>query len=114
MAGWSADDSNLNTYCDECKKFLVPRLSVNITTYKSQNVRGKQTNQLSVPYLNPLVLRKELENVLMHFGDDVLCKLDFVDEHAIIYWNLMWFMERIGVQTHLSQLFYTKTVSYAF
>lgn len=111
MAGWSADDSNLNTFCDVCKKFTVPFLSVDITTYKSQNNRSKHTSQLSVPYLNPLVLRKELENALMHFGDDVLCKLDFVDEHPIIYWNLLWFMERIGVQTHLSQLFYTKTVS---
>lgn len=106
MIGWSAEDSNLNTFCDECDKFTVPVLSVAVTTQKTQN------EQHSFPYLNPLVLRKELENILVQHGDNCLCKTNFVDEHPIIYWNLLWFMQRIGVETHLSELFFNKTVRF--
>lgn len=44
---------------------------------------------IRVPYLSPLVLRKELENVLEGEGDIVLTKPAFIDEHNIIYWNLV-------------------------
>lgn len=114
MAGWSAEDSNLNTTCHKCKKATVPRLSILITSIDRDQSNEKQMNQFNVPYLNPLVLRKELENILTQHGDDVLCKSKFVDGHAIIYWNLVWFMERIGVQTHLSSLFFHKVGFYCF
>lgn len=108
MAGWSAEDSNLNTTCHKCKKATVPLLSIQIISTDRTQSNEKQTNQFNVPYLNPLVLRKELENILTQYGDDVLCKSQFVDGHAIIYWNLVWFMERIGVTTHLGSLFFHK------
>lgn len=111
MAGWSAEDSNLNTTCHKCKRATVPLLNIIITSMDLAQSNEKQTNQISVPYLNPLVLRKELENILTQYGDDVLCKSKFVDDHSIIYWNLVWFMERIAVQTHLSSLFFHKSVS---
>lgn len=59
----------------------------------------------SVPYLNPLVLRKELENVLTQEGDLSLAYKKFVEEHPIIYWNLVWTFERINVQSHLPNLY---------
>lgn len=111
MAGWSAEDSNLNTTCHKCKKTTVPLLNIHVINMDRSQSNGKQTNQFSVPYLNPLVLRKELENILSQYGDHILCRSQFVDGHAIIYWNLVWFMERIGVQTHLSSLFFEKSVS---
>lgn len=110
MAGWQAEDSNLNTICLKCKKATVPLLSIQITSSVRARAAEKQTDKLTVPYLNPLVLRKELENILTQHGDDVLCKSQFVDDHSIIYWNLVWFMERIGAQTHLSSLFFEKSV----
>lgn len=70
-----------------------------------------QSNNLEVPYLNPLVLRKELENILTAEGDLCLTKSTFADEHPIIYWNLVWVMERIDVQTHLANLIVPKQVS---
>lgn len=59
---------------------------------------------ITVPYLNPLVLRKELENILQHEGDPSLTKPSFVDQHPIIYWNMVWVFERINVTSHLSVL----------
>lgn len=44
---------------------------------------------ITVPYLSPLVLRKEVENVLEHEGDNSMTKSEFVDQHPIIYWNLV-------------------------
>lgn len=59
---------------------------------------------ISVPYLNPLVLRKELENVLSQEGDSCLTKHKFIQEHPIVYWNLIWYYERINLTSHLPEL----------
>lgn len=65
----------------------------------------KPCDPFSVPYLNPLVLRKELENILAQEGDLCLSDSKFVDDHPIIYWNLIWAFERINTQTHLPNLY---------
>ncbi|XP_064554916.1 DENN domain-containing protein Crag isoform X1 [Drosophila montana] len=110
MSGWSAEDSNLNTTCHACYKLTVPFLSVQITRLEAaateNNGESVAANKscLTVPYLNPLVLRKELENILTQEGDLSLIKPNFVEEHPIIYWNLLWLMERIECKTHLPEL----------
>ncbi|XP_012934851.1 DENN domain-containing protein 4B [Aplysia californica] len=55
-----------------------------------------------VAYLSPLVLRKEVEYVLDHEGNLCLAQDAFVEEHPIIFWNLVWFFRRIEVPTHLT------------
>lgn len=90
MAGWSAEDSNLNTSCHACEKSTVPCLDIQIIIDPKLKEQMKITDSLTVPYLNPLVLRKELENILAEEGDFCLRKSTFVDEHPIIYWNLVW------------------------
>lgn len=110
MARWMAEDSNLNTICYSCNNLTVPFLNIQIEMnekYKSV----EQAQSASVPYLNPLVLRKELENVLMEEGDATLNNHEFVKNHSIIYWNLIWFMERIDVTTHLPHLYVPVHVS---
>ncbi|XP_058824801.1 DENN domain-containing protein Crag isoform X2 [Topomyia yanbarensis] len=113
MAGWSAEDSNLNASCNACEKVTVPFLDVQIISdeqrltqlaVKQSQQQQQQSDVITVPYLNPLVLRKELENILSQEGDYALAKASFVKEHPIIYWNLVWFMERIDVSTHLPNL----------
>ena len=59
---------------------------------------------ITVPYLNPLVLRKEFENILHNEGDTCLTQPRFVDEHPIIYWNMVWVFQRISVVSHLPGL----------
>lgn len=54
-----------------------------------QNFEPFIIEPITVPYLNPLVLRKELENILQHEGDPSLTKPSFVDQHPIIYWNMV-------------------------
>ncbi|XP_053611324.1 DENN domain-containing protein Crag isoform X2 [Plodia interpunctella] len=99
MAGWSADDSNLNTRCTACGRHTVPLLC-------QQIIRTGQTQAeiLSVPYLNPLVLRKEFESILGREGDACLAEPEFVESHPIVYWNLVWFLERANIENHLPDL----------
>ncbi|KAH8240501.1 hypothetical protein KR038_007994 [Drosophila bunnanda] len=114
MSGWTAEDSNLNTTCHACNKLTVPFLSVQIERQEAETEADQQeskdqngtisSSSLTVPYLNPLVLRKELENILTQEGDMALIKPAFVEEHPIIYWNLLWLMERIEGKTHLPEL----------
>lgn len=99
MAGWAADDSNLNTRCTACGRHTVPLLTVKI-----MRTGQTQTETLTVPYLNPLVLRKEFESVLGREGDSCLIESEFVESHPIVYWNLVWFLERANIESHLPDL----------
>ncbi|XP_072937985.1 DENN domain-containing protein Crag [Epargyreus clarus] len=99
MAGWAADDSNLNTRCTACGRHTVPLLSVQVL-----RTDQTQVENLSVPYLNPLVLRKEFESILGREGDACLAEPEFVESHPIVYWNLVWFLERANIDNHLPDL----------
>ncbi|XP_032452494.1 DENN domain-containing protein Crag isoform X1 [Nasonia vitripennis] len=118
MAGWQPEDSNLNTTCQFCDKATVPLLTVTILDYRCEDGESSHDplmagllqeprelpEPISVPYLNPLVLRKELENVLSQEGDSCLTKHKFIQEHPIVYWNLIWYYERINLTSHLPEL----------
>ncbi|KAK2899710.1 DENN domain-containing protein 4C isoform X1 [Channa argus] len=59
---------------------------------------------VSVPYLSPLVLRKELETLLENEGDQVIYTHKFLSQHPIIFWNLVWYFRRLDLLTHLPGL----------
>ncbi|XP_068569583.1 DENN domain-containing protein 4C isoform X2 [Cebidichthys violaceus] len=62
---------------------------------------------VSVPYLSPLVLRKELETLLENEGDQVIYTHKFLSQHPIIFWNLVWYFRRLDLTTHLPGLILT-------
>uniref|UniRef100_A0AAQ5ZQ80 DENN/MADD domain containing 4B n=1 Tax=Amphiprion ocellaris TaxID=80972 RepID=A0AAQ5ZQ80_AMPOC len=142
MAGWTSDDSNLNSSCPFCCASFVPFLNAEIcdlgpdssseTSSYSENSRTTTVTQLShtsdvyvinssiwllpqgssvggapqvtVAYLSPLVLRKELESLLENEGESVLAQPQFLDSHSIIFWNLVWYFQRLGLPSNLLQL----------
>ncbi|XP_039629470.1 C-myc promoter-binding protein isoform X2 [Polypterus senegalus] len=59
---------------------------------------------ITVPYLSPLVLWKELESLLENEGDQVLSISDFVDHHPIVFWNLVWHFRRLDLPSNLPGL----------
>lgn len=56
---------------------------------------------ISVPYLSPIVLRKNLETIIESEGNNSLAVDTFVDEHPIIYWNLVYYFRRIETPSQL-------------
>uniref|UniRef100_A0A8K9XLW8 DENN domain containing 4A n=1 Tax=Oncorhynchus mykiss TaxID=8022 RepID=A0A8K9XLW8_ONCMY len=182
MAGWTADDSNLNTTCPFCGNPFLPFLNVEIrdlrgpgryTRYTHRHLtpplspsadeavsssysvstgldtgtstlstpcpttvlsplspritvegcsgNNRYTDPLSVdmewrlhhpepitvPYLSPLVLWKELESLLENEGDPVITVSAVVDHHPIIYWNLVWSFRRLDLPSNLPGLILT-------
>ncbi len=88
ISGWTAEDSNLNTKCSFCSRMMVPFLTIYVHDRRNKPMDGQAVNggedvtdeapepdhddqgkedklePITVPYLSPLVLRKELENML--------------------------------------------------
>ncbi|KAF7669009.1 hypothetical protein LDENG_00264010 [Lucifuga dentata] len=75
----------------------------------SDGMRAKRPNPkpVSVPYLSPLVLRKELESLLENEGDQVIYTHKFLSQHPIIFWNLVWYFRRLDLPTQLPGLILT-------
>uniref|UniRef100_A0A8C5CVF1 DENN domain containing 4B n=1 Tax=Gadus morhua TaxID=8049 RepID=A0A8C5CVF1_GADMO len=123
MAGWTSDDSNLNSSCPFCSASFVPFLSAEVrdpgplkeeaappggSEDSPQHCNGgssaSQPPQVTVAYLSPLVLRKELESLLENEGDGVLGQAQLLESHSILFWNLLWYFQRLGLPSHLLQL----------
>jgi len=69
---------------------------------------------ITIHYLSPLVLRKELENIIEtpDQNNNDLYKIDFKEKHPILFWNLIWFFRRIRVSSHLFQML-LRSLSYS-
>ncbi|KAM6967781.1 LOW QUALITY PROTEIN: DENN domain-containing protein 4B [Aplochiton taeniatus] len=158
MAGWTSDDSNLNSSCPYCSATFVPLLNAQICdlgpvssqergnwaaeedgeesslkpsggqeaflrlngvneddsssetsghSESSSNTMGSSVGGpplVTVAYLSPLVLRKELESLLENEGESVLSQPQLLDSHSIIFWNLVWYFSRLGLPSNLLQL----------
>uniref|UniRef100_A0A8C3N5Y1 Uncharacterized protein n=1 Tax=Geospiza parvula TaxID=87175 RepID=A0A8C3N5Y1_GEOPR len=182
MAGWTSDDSNLNTSCPFCCRSFVPFLSIEIRDLRRPpRCRPTPWDTASVPlpspcpqivllppnsgvplvspqsgvptrvpplpnpgvprvspqpgvpshvppspqpggptgvppqppwrrervafaYLSPLVLRKELESLVENEGAELLARPELVDKHPIIFWNLLWFFQRLALPSQLPLL----------
>ncbi|EDO46065.1 predicted protein, partial [Nematostella vectensis] len=61
-------------------------------------------DSITVAYVSPLVLRKELENMLDNDGDAALQNPDIVHQKDIIFWNMMWIFKRLELPSHLPEL----------
>ncbi|XP_068579116.1 C-myc promoter-binding protein [Cebidichthys violaceus] len=140
MAGWTANDSNLNSACPFCGTAFLPFLNVEIKDLRPQSRFSKESNpvteeitsaslnpeakmsaadctaqspessgsagptQVTVPYLSPLVLWKELESLLVNEGDEAISSPTVVDQHPIVFWNLVWYFRRLELPSNLPAL----------
>ncbi|CAD5116854.1 DgyrCDS5698 [Dimorphilus gyrociliatus] len=99
-AGWTSNDCNFNTNCQFCSKEVVTRLVIYIKDSRKDGSR----RELSVLYLNPLVLRRQLESIIENEGDLSLTDENFSIDHAEVFWNLLWYFRRLNVPSNLPGL----------
>ncbi|KAK0400074.1 hypothetical protein QR680_003340 [Steinernema hermaphroditum] len=125
MAGWTVDDSNLNSQCPYCTHSFVPTLTIAVTKTistvtswymprisedvarrlaetSSQNTKQIDDDPrfISVPFISPLVLRREVETLLSS-DITVLHQPILRHSHPIVFWNLLYYSQRTDVPTHL-------------
>lgn len=70
----------------------------------SANTPAPSSAPVTVPYLSPLVLWKELESLLVNEGDQALSSPSVVDHHPIVFWNLVWYFRRLELPSNLPAL----------
>ncbi len=49
-----------------------------------------------------MVARKELENIISHNNpesNECLIDSNFIDEHSVVFWNLIWYFKRVGIDS---------------
>ncbi|KAM4040053.1 C-myc promoter-binding protein isoform 1-T1 [Anomaloglossus baeobatrachus] len=66
--------------------------------------RTSHPEPITVPYLSPLVVLKELESLLENEGDPAITVPGFVDHHPIVFWNLVWYFRRLDLPSNLPGL----------
>jgi len=106
--GWKADTNVYTTTCPFCNaeatalemstgrpshplKEFVPRFSVKCSDSKWEGTTGKGS-PLFCEYLSPWVLRKEIQNIVLSDGAEILLSPDFSKKNqtcATIFWNLI-------------------------
>ncbi|CAB4054377.1 DENND4 [Lepeophtheirus salmonis] len=102
MAGWTAEDSNLNTKCAFCSKYFVPSLSVRVNDYRCiSSALMFITSNIPAPRIAAKVKNENDPCLNQREGDQCLNDPNIVDDHPIIYWNLVWYFDRIGVKSHI-------------
>ncbi|XP_075934693.1 C-myc promoter-binding protein-like isoform X4 [Anarhichas minor] len=100
------DEAPLLTRCVPTSGSLPSRLNETADPL-SVEWRLHNPEPVTVPYLSPLVLWKELESLLENEGDPVITEADVVDHHPIIYWNLVWYFRRLDLPSNLPGLMLT-------
>lgn len=88
---------------------LVPTGSLPTTLQGAADSLGLEwhlpsPDPITVPYLSPLVVWKELESLLENEGDRAITVADFVDHHPIVFWNLVWYFRRLDLPSNLPGL----------
>ncbi|KAM6937823.1 C-myc promoter-binding protein [Xenentodon cancila] len=68
------------------------------------SVQASACDLVTVPYLSPLVLWKELESLLVNEGDQAISSPSVVDQHPIVFWNLVWYFRRLELPSNLPAL----------
>ena len=68
------------------------------------SVRIEDADPFTVPYLSPVVLRKELESLLTQGKGSILNSERVSLEKPILYWNAVWYFSRLKLPTYLPLL----------
>lgn len=110
---------HLNRSLPQNCKYKIQVIETNLIRFFKSTLflRRTRSAEFTVEYLSPLVVRKEIENIILNANansstssttaasstisnpDDpsALVTSQFMEQHAVIFWNLVWLFKRIGV-----------------
>ncbi|KAL3084594.1 hypothetical protein niasHS_009147 [Heterodera schachtii] len=104
QANSSADDDTLdNTVTTTGQTVANDETAVSSSSSIQPVEGGKIVQSFTVPYISPLVLRRELETLVTNAGDGALAlaRPGMRIAHPIIFWNLFYYCRRLELPTHL-------------
>ena len=81
-----------------------PSIVKRTRTYSGRIELEEKIEVHSVPYLSPIVLRKELESLISQGKEELFHQESLVTDRPIIYWNLVWLFTRLQLPTYLPLL----------
>jgi len=84
MMGWDRSYSSYTTTCPKnfCEQRFVAKFRVILDKF------DENPKSLQIEYLSPPLIRKELENLIYTFGENILLSKDFCEKHKILFWNM--------------------------
>lgn len=115
MAEWVAAGNPPHTglSCSNCHRPIVPRLTVRIIAILESTTAPLSHGLIeqSMPFLSPLVLRRQLEavftNGVENMGTRTLSSAGLLAHRKgrVLLWNLVYLLHRAGMPTHLLDAF---------
>ena len=105
MTGFQKNQSEYTICCPICSANFVPKFTV-YSEYDTPYLSGRQG--FTLPLLSPVVLHKEFVNTLNKTGAKVLSSHDFVQDHSVVFWNLVLYFKVMKLPCFLLDLDYSK------
>ncbi|CAG9324793.1 unnamed protein product [Blepharisma stoltei] len=85
MMGWDRSYTSSTTACP--KNFCEGKLTAKFTVILDKLMDTNRS--LHVEYLSPLLIQKELENLIFTFGENILLSKDFCEKYKSLFWNMV-------------------------
>lgn len=85
MVGWDRSYSSYTTTCP--KNFCDRKFGAKFIVIINKTI--ERSPSLQIEYLSPPLIRKELENIIYTYDENILLSKDLGDKHKILYWNMI-------------------------
>jgi hypothetical protein len=95
ISGWKRSYNEYITSCPDnnCNRKFVPNFKV--IEYKTFHT----VKELQIQFLSPLLIKKEIENLIRLHGEPTFFNEKFAEEHSVIYWNCIMYSQLIKAPT---------------
>ncbi|CAD5226693.1 unnamed protein product [Bursaphelenchus xylophilus] len=124
MNGWKMGSVNMNSTCPLCLTSFSPSLSIFIQERPLEKLASswyvpfifnflgdekcstiddhgvKDGLNLSVPFLSPIALKKEMEMLLLN-DPSSFARPSLKVSHPVVFWNLLYYCRRLDLPSHI-------------
>ena len=98
LFGFARDFDKYTCKCNNCGFEFIPRI----------NIHCENLNSEIMTVLSPIILKKEIINLIMNKSVDIFFKPEFYLLHRVIFWNLVYYFKIIKLPIFMLELQYSK------